>query len=110
MEYNYVLDTVCNIIVKKMGLNQKDVSANTKLFKDLGADSLDFVEIVMETEAELGVTIHDKEATDIQSVSDVVKLVCQKRGITIPEQQDIQNKQNKLKFILNSVSQRIRGA
>jgi len=71
---------VTEIIVKKLGVEDSQVTETANFTKDLGADSLDTVEIIMEFEKEFDVTIEDADAEKIQTVGDVVKYLNEKLG------------------------------
>ena len=58
-----------------MNVDESDVTMDTHLMKDLEADSLDAVEIIMAIEDEYGIEIPDEDAEKFQSVSDLVKFV-----------------------------------
>lgn len=62
-----------NIIVEQLGVNADQVTPEAKFIEDLGADSLDTVELVMALEEEFGQEIPDEEAEKLQSVGDVIK-------------------------------------
>lgn len=63
---------VTEIIVKKLGVEESQVSEEANFTKDLGADSLDTVELIMELEKEFNLTIEDSDAEKIQTVGDVI--------------------------------------
>ena len=63
------------IIVDKRGVDEKDVTLEASFTNDLGADSLDTVELIMELEKEFGVQIPDEEAEKIVTVGDAVKFI-----------------------------------
>lgn len=63
---------VKEIIVEKLGVDETDVVAEASFSNDLGADSLDIVELIMAFENELGITIPDAEAEKIQTVGDAI--------------------------------------
>lgn len=63
---------VIEIIVRKLGVEESQVTNDANFTKDLGADSLDTVEIIMEFEKEFDITIEDADAENIQNVGDVV--------------------------------------
>ena len=67
-----VKQKVTEIIVKKLGVEESQVTIDANFTKDLGADSLDTVELIMEFEKEFNLTIEDSEAEKILSVGDVV--------------------------------------
>jgi len=66
---------VKRIIVEQLGVNADQVTPEAKFIEDLGADSLDTVELVMALEEEFGNEIPDEEAEKLQSVGDVVKYI-----------------------------------
>jgi acyl carrier protein len=69
---------VTEIIVKKLGVEESQVTETANFTKDLGADSLDTVELIMEFEKEFNITIEDSDAEKIQTVGDVVKFLGEK--------------------------------
>jgi len=66
---------VKDIIVEQLGVNSDQVTDGAKFIEDLGADSLDTVELVMALEEEFGHEIPDEEAEKLQSVGDVTKYI-----------------------------------
>ncbi len=66
---------VKKIIVDQLGVKEDQVTAEAKFIEDLGADSLDTVELVMALEEEFGQEIPDEEAEKLQSVGDVIKYI-----------------------------------
>ena len=70
-----VFEKVREIIVEQLKVDESDVTMDTHLMKDLEADSLDAVEIIMAIEDEYGIEIPDEDAEKFQSVSDLVKFV-----------------------------------
>ena len=71
-----VLDKVVDIVCNQLTLNKDDVTAESSFVEDLGADSLDTVELVMAFEEEFGAEIPDEEAekiTTVQSAVDWIK-------------------------------------
>ena len=71
---------VKKIIVEQLGVNADQVTSEAKFIEDLGADSLDTVELVMALEEEFGHEIPDEEAEKLQSVGDVIKYIEESRG------------------------------
>ena len=65
-------ETVKSIIVDKLGVDEDDVTSDASFTNDLGADSLDTVELIMEFEKEFDLTIPDEEAEEIATVGDAV--------------------------------------
>ena len=70
-----VFDQVKKIVVENLGVEADKVTENASFIEDLGADSLDTVELVMALEEEFGVEIPDEEAEKILKVGDAVKYV-----------------------------------
>ncbi|MEM1096276.1 MAG: acyl carrier protein [Bacteroidota bacterium] len=60
------------IIVDKLGVDESDISNEASFTNDLGADSLDTVELIMEFEKEFDITIPDEDAEQISTVGDAV--------------------------------------
>ena len=70
---------VRDIIVGKLGVEASQVTTAASFTKDLGADSLDTVELVMEFEKEYGMQIPDEDAEKIQTVGDAVTYISGKQ-------------------------------
>ncbi len=68
-------DKVKSIIVEQLGVPAEEVTENASFIEDLGADSLDIVELVMALEEEYDITIPDEEAEKIQTVGDAVNYI-----------------------------------
>ena len=75
MSENPPADQIKKIIVEQLGVNEDQVKPEAKFIEDLGADSLDTVELVMALEEEFETEIPDEEAEKLQSVGDVIKFV-----------------------------------
>lgn len=63
------------IIVDKLGVDENQVTESAVFTTDLGADSLDTVELIMEFEKEFGITIPDEKAESISSVGDAIAYI-----------------------------------
>ena len=63
------------IIVEKLGVDQADIKREASFTNDLGADSLDTVELIMEFEKEFDMTIPDEDAEQIATVGDAIDYV-----------------------------------
>ncbi|HEX9160429.1 MAG TPA: acyl carrier protein [Thermoanaerobaculia bacterium] len=70
-----VEDRVKNIIVEQLGVDAEEVTPDASFVEDLGADSLDTVELIMAFEEEFGVEISDDEAEKIRKVRDAVDYI-----------------------------------
>jgi acyl carrier protein len=66
---------VRQIICEQLGVNEADVTLDASFIEDLGADSLDIVELVMALEEEYDMEITDEEAEKIRTVQDVVNYI-----------------------------------
>ncbi len=73
-----VENKVKKIIVDQLGANEDDVKPEASFVDDLGADSLDTVEMVMAFEEEFGIEIPDEDAEKIRTVGDAVEYIKQK--------------------------------
>ena len=75
-----VFDKIREIIVEQLQVDEDEITLETNLMKDLSADSLDAVEIIMAIEEEFDLEIPDEEAEKFQLVGDLVKYVDEKLG------------------------------
>ena len=66
---------VISIIVDKLGVSESEVTQNANFTNDLGADSLDTVELIMEFEKEFNIAIQDDEAEKISTVGEAVDYI-----------------------------------
>lgn len=70
-----IFEKVRQIIAEELGVEIDDISMDTHLTDDLGADSLDAVELIMSIEDEFEVEIPDEELQNVQSVADIVEFL-----------------------------------
>lgn len=70
-----IASKVQKIIVDKLGVEDSEVVATASFTNDLGADSLDTVELIMEFEKEFGISIPDDQAEKIQTVGDAISYI-----------------------------------
>ncbi|MBI3951274.1 MAG: acyl carrier protein [Acidobacteria bacterium] len=70
-----VEEKVKQIIVEELGVDESEVTPNARFIDDLGADSLDTVELVMRFEEEFGIEIPDEEAEKILSVKNAIDYI-----------------------------------
>ena len=73
-------DKVKQIIAEQLGVKKEEVTDSAKFVDDLGADSLDTVELVMALEEEFGVEIPDEEAEKLLTVGDALRYIEEKAG------------------------------
>ena len=77
---NDIDSKVQSIIVEKLGVDESDVTRDASFTNDLGADSLDTVELIMEFEKEFDTTIPDEEAEKIATVGDAIDYLKAQQG------------------------------
>ena len=75
-----VQDKIKQIIVDELGVDEAEVTENARFIEDLGADSLDLVELVMRFEEEFDIEIPDEDVEKIQAVRDAYAYVEQHKG------------------------------
>jgi acyl carrier protein len=68
-------ERVINIVAEQMGTPRDNINRETSFTNDLGADSLDTVELVMELEEEFDITIPDEKAEEIQTVGQAIDYI-----------------------------------
>ncbi len=71
-------EKVKEILVEQLGVSEDEISMDSSLLDDLGADSLDLVELIMALEQEFDVEIPDEDAEKIKTVGDAVNFVKEK--------------------------------
>lgn len=70
-----VAEKVKKMTVEQLGVNESEVVPEAKFIDDLGADSLDIVELVMALEDEYGIEIPDEDAEKIETVGDAIRYI-----------------------------------
>ena len=75
-----VQEKIKQIVVDELGVDEGEVTENARFIEDLGADSLDLVELVMRFEEEFDIEIPDEDAEKIQAVRDAYAYVEQHQG------------------------------
>jgi len=70
-----VAERISQIIVDKLGVNESEVTPEASFINDLGADSLDTVELIMEFEKQFEITIPDEQAETIQTVGNAISYI-----------------------------------
>ncbi len=70
-----MFEEVAKVLAEQLNLNVSDVTAEKDIIKDLGADSLDVVEMLMTLEDQTGKTIPEEKVSDLKTVGDVVKML-----------------------------------
>jgi acyl carrier protein len=80
MTHDEIVKQVKAIIVDKLGVEESEVTESANFTNDLGADSLDTVELLMEFERVFGIKIPDEETSSIATVQDAINKVAEKIG------------------------------
>lgn len=75
MEHEEIFDKVKEVIVDQLNVEEDDVTEDAAFVDDLGADSLDIVELVMALEEQFGISIPDEQAEKIKTVGDAVSFI-----------------------------------
>jgi acyl carrier protein len=75
MEHEEIYEKVKEVIVEQLNVEEDDVTEDAAFVDDLGADSLDIVELVMALEEQFGVSIPDEQAEKIKTVGDAVGFI-----------------------------------
>ena len=75
MDNSEIFNKVKKVVVEKLGANPSNVSMESTFIGDLGADSLDTVELIMDLEEDFGIEIPDEEAEKLKTVGDVVTYI-----------------------------------
>jgi acyl carrier protein len=70
-----VEERVVDIVCENLGVNKEQVNRSTNFIEDIGADSLDIVELVMELEEEFEITIPDEQAEKIKTVGEAIDYI-----------------------------------
>ena len=73
-------DKIKEIVIDKLGVEETKVTMDAKFIDDLGADSLDTVELIMQFEEEFGIEIPDDDAENLLSVKQAVDYITEKLG------------------------------
>jgi len=80
-----IREKVKKVIVDQLSVNPEEITDDASFIEDLGADSLDIVELVMEFEEQFGIDIPDEEAEKITTVGHAIKYIEDKKATEKPE-------------------------
>lgn len=70
-----ILEQVVSIIAEQLDIEPSKITPSSNVLDDLGADSLDLVELIMAFEGEFDLKVEDEDAEDIKTVGDIVKYI-----------------------------------
>lgn len=74
------LDRIKSLLSSQLGIKEDRIQLKSRILEDLGADSLDLVELLMTLEDEFNVTVSDEEAVKLKTVEDIVKIIEANQG------------------------------
>ncbi len=69
------MEKVVTLLSEQLGVNKDTINADSDVVKDLGADSIDVVQLLMAMEDEFGVTVTEDDAGNLKTVGDIVSLI-----------------------------------
>lgn len=70
-----MIEKIKEVLAEQLGINKEEISDDANILEDLGADSLDVIEMLMTLEDEYGVTIPDDKINQVKTVSEIAKLI-----------------------------------
>lgn len=70
-----ILDKVKELVAEQLGIKKESIKPESNIIEDLGADSLDVIEMLMTLEDEYGITIPDDQISQVRTISEVVSLI-----------------------------------
>lgn len=66
---------VVDLLSEQLGISKSEIALDSDVIKDLGADSLDVVQLLMSLEEDFGITVSEEEASNLKTVEDIIKLI-----------------------------------
>lgn len=69
------IDKIKELLAEQLGIDSNTITEESRIIADLGADSLDIVELLMSLEDEFGITVDEDKVQDIVTVGDILKLI-----------------------------------
>jgi acyl carrier protein len=83
---NEVFGQIRKIIVEKFNLEEEEIKLDSSFVEDLGADSLDLVDLIMALEDEFGIKIEEEDTDNLKCIEDVVNFIYEKLGGSADEE------------------------
>ncbi|MFW6120547.1 MAG: acyl carrier protein [Petrotogales bacterium] len=80
MEKKDIFNRVKKIVAENLSVDESKITEETSFVEDLGADSLDLVDLVMALENELGISIEDEKLSELSTINDVIELIESEKG------------------------------
>ena len=75
MEGKMIIEKVKQLVAEQLGIDVNTIKDDSNILEDLGADSLDIIEMLMTLEDEYGVTIPDDKINQVKTISEIAKLI-----------------------------------
>lgn len=75
MEVDMVLEKVKELVAEQLGISKDSILPESNIVDDLGADSLDVIEMLMTLEEEYGISIPDEEISKVKTIAQIVELI-----------------------------------
>lgn len=69
------LEKIQNLLSEQLGVSKDKITKESRVIEDLGADSLDVVELLMTMEDEFGITVDDEDAIKLKTIGDILSLI-----------------------------------
>ena len=66
---------VADLLSEQLGISKSEIALDSDVIKDLGADSLDVVQLLMSLEEDFGITVSEEAASNLKTVEDIIKLI-----------------------------------
>ena len=66
---------VADLLSEQLGISKSEIALDSDVIKDLGADSLDVVQLLMSFEEDFGITVSEEEGSNLKTVEDIIKLI-----------------------------------
>lgn len=73
-------ERIVECIARQLGVRPENVESGSSIVDDLGADSLDFAELIMEVESEFGISINEGDAENIETIGDLIETTRRLKG------------------------------
>ena len=77
LEDKMTIDKVTELLASQLNVGKEKIKPESRLVEDLGADSLDMIEMLMALEDNFGITVPDEKAAELKTVGDIVKFIDQ---------------------------------
>jgi acyl carrier protein len=68
-------EKIASLMAEQLGVDKSSITPESEIIKDLGADSLDVVEMLLDLEKEYGIEISDDQAANLKTIGDIVNLI-----------------------------------